>query len=153
LRQLAAKEYGNQLVGSTVVGLVCDAQRCAFLWAGDSRLYRLRNNQLQQLTQDHSADDEPSSSNWSVKSSNIITRAVGATDHLDLDVEMIDVLEKDIFLLCSDGLDKEMSFNKIEHIMQTEAHQDIASTLINETLARGAKDNVTVIVITKKSIS
>jgi type VI secretion system protein ImpM len=153
LRQLAAKEYGHQLVGSTVVSLVCDAQRCAFLWAGDSRLYRLRDNQLQQLTQDHSADDEQNSSNWSVKSSNMITRAVGAADALELDIEMIDVLEKDVFLLCSDGLDKEMSFKGIEHIMQTEAHQDIASTLINETLARGAKDNVTVIVITKKSIS
>jgi type VI secretion system protein ImpM len=153
LRQLAAEQYDNQLVGSTVVSLVCNSQQCAFLWAGDSRLYRLRNNRLQQLTQDHSADDDADSSNWSVKSSNIITRAVGATDCLQLDIEMLDVLEKDIFLLCSDGLDKEMSFNAIEHIMQTEAPQDIANALINETLARGAKDNVTVIVITKQSIS
>ena len=66
---------------------------------------------------------------------------------------MVEVLEGDVFLLSSDGLDKEMSFNEIEHIMQTNAHSDIANTLINETLARGARDNVTVIVVTKESIS
>lgn len=153
LRQLAAKKYGNQLVGSTVVALVCESQHCAFLWAGDSRLYRLRNNKLQQLTQDHSADNEQPSSGWSVKSSNVITRAIGADEDLELDAEMLEVLEGDVFLLCSDGLDKEMSFNEIEHIMQTKAHQDIAGTLMNETLARGARDNVTVIVVTKESIS
>lgn len=153
LRQLAAKEYGNQLVGSTVIALVCQSQQCAFLWAGDSRLYRLRNNKLQQLTQDHCGSEEQNSSFWSVKSNNIITRAIGAADYLELDAEMLDVLEGDVFLLCSDGLDKEMSFKEIEHIMQTKAHSDIANTLIDETLARGARDNVTVIVVTKESIS
>lgn len=153
LRQLAAKEYGNQLVGSTVVAMVCDTQRCAFLWAGDSRLYRLRDNQLQQLTQDHCVDDEHVSSQWSVKSSNIITRAIGADDHLELDSEITELLEGDMFLLSSDGLDKELSFKEIEHIMQTKAHSDIAEALINEVLARGARDNVTVIVVSKQSIS
>jgi len=147
LRQLAAKEYGNQLVGSTVVALVCGSHYCAFLWAGDSRLYRLRDNKLQQLTQDHCADNEQTSSGWSVKSSNVITRAIGADEALELDAEMIEVLEGDTFLLCSDGLDKEMSFNEIEHIMKTSEHQDIANTLIKEVLARGARDNVTIIVV------
>ena len=152
LRQFAAKEYGNHLVGSTVVALICESQRCGFLWAGDSRLYRLRNNQLQQLTLDHCITDENPSSEWSVKNSNIITRAVGADDLLDLDVNMTEVLEGDVFLLCSDGLDKEMSFKEIEHIMKTSQLQDIAITLINETLARGAKDNVTVIVVTTATL-
>lgn len=149
LRQLATKEYGNQLVGSTVVALVCDTQRCAFLWAGDSRLYRLRDNKLQQLTQDHCAENEHSSSEWSVKSSNIITRAIGADDYLELAIEITDVFEGDVFLLSSDGLDKEMSSKEIEHIMLTKNHSDIADTLINEVLARGARDNVTVIVVSK----
>jgi type VI secretion system protein ImpM len=153
LRQLAAKEYGNQLVGSTVVALICESQRCAFLWAGDSRLYCLRDNKLQQITRDHCADNEQNTSDWSVKNSNIITRAIGADDHLELDIEVSEVLEGDIFLLCSDGLDKEMSFNEIEHIMQTTSHSDIADTLINEVLARGARDNVTIIVVSKESIS
>jgi type VI secretion system protein ImpM len=152
LRQLAAKEYGSQLVGSTVVALVCESNYCAFLWAGDSRLYRLRDNKLQQLTQDHCLDNEQASSGWSVKSSNVITRAIGADEKLELDAEMIEVLEGDVFLLCSDGLDKEMSLKEVEQVMQTSERQDIAKALINETLARGARDNVTVIVVTTDPI-
>jgi type VI secretion system protein ImpM len=147
LRQLASKEYGNHIVGSTVVALVCESQRCAFLWAGDSRLYRFRNNQLQQLTKDHCDADEEATSGWSVKSSNVITRAVGAYEELELDVEMTEVLEGDVFLLSSDGLDKEISFKEIESIIRSSERQDLANTLINETLARGARDNVSVIVV------
>lgn len=150
LRQLAAMEYSGQLVGSTVVALVCGPENCAFLWAGDSRLYRLRDHKLTQLTEDHCADNDPNSSAWSVKSSNIITRAVGADSLLELGLEETDVLPDDIFLLCSDGLDKEMSLNEIEHIMQTQACPDIAEALVKEVLARGARDNVTVIVITQE---
>jgi len=150
LQHLAAKEYDNHLIGSTVVSLICDTQRCAFLWAGDSRLYCLRNNQLQQLTQDHCVDDENTSSG-AVKNSNVITRAVGADEELELDVGITEVFAGDIFLLCSDGLDKEMSFNELEQIMQTTKCQDIANTLINQALARGARDNVTVIVVTAEA--
>lgn len=152
LREFAIEEYGNQLVGSTVVTLICEPHRCAFLWAGDSRLYRLRANKLQQLTQDHCINDEQIPSGSSVKTSNIITRAIGADKELSLDVEITDVLDGDVFLLCSDGLDKEMSFGEIEHIMQTNRHCDIVNTLINETLARGARDNVTVIVVAAHGI-
>ncbi|MFI3187135.1 MAG: type VI secretion system-associated protein TagF [Methylococcaceae bacterium] len=150
LRELATKEYGNHLVGSTVVALVCESQRCGFLWAGDSRLYRFRNNELQQLTRDHCAiEDEEASSGWAVKSSNVITRAIGADQVLELDLEITEILEGDVFLLSSDGLDKEISFKEIEHMIQIFEPQDLANALINETLSRGARDNVTVIVVAK----
>lgn len=152
LRRIADEEYANHLVGSTVVALVCEAERCGFLWAGDSRLYRFRHDQLQQLTQDHCETDKEPSSSWSIKDSNIITRAVGADEQLDLDMEITEVLEGDVFLLCSDGLDKEMSFQELEHVMQTVEVKDIAGVLIEETLARGAKDNVSVIVVTARTI-
>jgi type VI secretion system protein ImpM len=152
LQQLAAKEYGNYLIGSTVVALICEAQRGAFLWAGDSRLYRFRNHQLQQLTKDHCATDDYEATAWSVKSSNIITRAVGAHEELELELGMTEIINGDIFLLSSDGLDKEMSFNEIEHIMKTSNCQDIADTLVREVLARGARDNVTVIVVAAETI-
>ena len=152
LKQLATKEYGNQVVGSTVVALVCDTERCGFLWAGDSRLYRLRNNQLQQLTQDHCLTDDEASSDWSVKSANIITRAVGADDELDLDSEITEIRKGDVFLLCSDGLDKEISFKEIEQIMQGSEPQNLVNTLMKEVLSRGARDNVTLIVVTAATI-
>ena len=149
LRQLTVSEYDNHLIGSTVVAFVCDTEQCAVVWAGDSRLYRFRDNQLQQLTEDHCAEPERIASAGAVKKANIITRAVGAEDGLELDIKMLDLMENDIFLLSSDGLDKEMSVNEIEHIMQTEAPENLANTLINEVLARGARDNVSVIVIGK----
>jgi type VI secretion system protein ImpM len=149
LRQLAVSEYDNHLIGSTMVALVCDSERGAVLWAGDSRLYRFRENQLQQLTEDHCAEQEKIASAGTLKKANIITRAVGAEECLELDIKMLDLMENDIFLLSSDGLDKEMSVNEIEHIMQTEAPENLANSLINEVLARGARDNVSVIVIGK----
>jgi type VI secretion system protein ImpM len=147
LRQFARKEYGNQLVGSTVVALMGDVHRCGFIWAGDSRLYRLRDNKLQQLTQDHCIGNELPLSATSVKTANIITRAIGADEQLNLDMEITEVLSGDVFLLCSDGLDKELSSGEIEMIMQTTPFGDIADTLINEVLNRGARDNVTVVVV------
>lgn len=150
LRQLANEQYSHQVVGSTVVALVCDKTHCGFLWAGDSRLYRFRNQQLEQLTKDHCLGNEEGGSEYSLKTANIITRAVGADDELQLDSRIVEVSDDDVFLLSSDGLDKELSFKKIEHIMQTTPVQNIAQTLIDETLAHGARDNVTVIVITKQ---
>lgn len=141
LQQFASQQYGHHIVGSTVVVFVCDSNNCAVLWAGDSRLYRLRNHSLEQLTQDH----------CTTKNTNIITRAVGATDLLELDCERMTVMQGDLFLLCSDGLDKEISFAEIEHIMKTCAPENIAKTLIAKTLEQGARDNVSVIIISNAS--
>jgi type VI secretion system protein ImpM len=148
LRQLAAKDYNNHIVGSTVVAMACDSHQCGFLWAGDSRLYRFRDNQLQQLTRDHCEDSDDNQSGWSVKKSNVITRAVGAGDKLELEFEITEVIKGDVFLLSSDGLDKELSFNDIETLIKNTKLEDLANTLLNETLNRGARDNVTIIVAT-----
>ena len=146
LRQFARQRYEHNIVGSTVVVLVCEEDYCAVLWAGDSRLYRLRANTLQQLTQDHSADYGKG-----IKNSNIITKAIGATESLDVDCHLFDVQAGDLFLLCSDGLDKELSFSEIEQVMKTSKPQDIADTLITMTLDKGARDNVTVVVVNSSS--
>jgi type VI secretion system protein ImpM len=145
LRQFAHQQHAGHIVGSTVVALVCKDQRGAVLWAGDSRLYRLRQQTLEQLTQDHStASTLPVSA---VKLHNTINKAVGAADTLELDCELIDVMQGDLFLLCSDGLDKEISFAGIEQIMNTCEPQDIANTLIAKALEQGARDNVSVVVV------
>ncbi len=147
LRQFAREQYENHIVGSTVVVLICETDYCAVLWSGDSRLYRLRSGSLQQLTQDHSADYGKGT-----KNSNIITKAIGATESLDIDCSLFfDVLEGDLFLLCSDGLDKEVGFAEIEHIMKTCKPQDIANTLVAITLDKGARDNVSVVVVNSPS--
>jgi type VI secretion system protein ImpM len=142
-----AKQRNSHIIGSTVVVLAAVENRYAVLWAGDSRLYRLRDKQLQQLTRDHCPDYGLVSNEWTVKIANEITRAVGAGDELDLECEIDTLLEGDIFLLCSDGLDKELSLKEIEQIMLTHPHDEITNTLLKLTLQRGARDNVSIITI------
>ena len=146
LQDYARREYKQNIVGSTVVVLLCEQHRCAVLWAGDSRLYRLRADTLQQLTQDHCPENEGISDS-AFKTSNIITRAVGAADELEIDYAVFDVMQGDLFLLCTDGLDKEISFAEIAFIMKTHTHEDIANILVDKVLERGARDNISVIVV------
>jgi type VI secretion system protein ImpM len=130
--------------GSTVVTLLTRGTRCAVLWAGDSRLYRWRDGQLQQLTRDHSPDDVPSSANG--HRSNAVTRAVGAEPTLTLDVVRDRVTAGDRFLLCSDGLTRVVEEARITEWLQQDIESAV-SGLIAATLDAGAPDNVTVLVV------
>lgn len=131
--------------GSTVVALLVRATRCAVLWAGDSRAYRLRDGRLEQLTRDHSlaesgepTDGEPSSA---------ITRAVGGEPTLDLDIFRDRVRAGDRFLLCSDGLTRMVPDSRIAELMGHEDIRTAVNDLIAATLAAGAADNVTVVIV------
>jgi len=141
----------NQTSGSTVVVLLGGEHHAVFMWAGDSRLYRLRNSHLEQLTTDHTqaelyveqglitreaAADHPSG--------NMVTRAVGASGNLFLDIDIVALAPGDRFLLCSDGLDKHVSDPEIETVMQQGDPESVVDQLVETTLARGASDNVTV---------
>jgi serine/threonine protein phosphatase PrpC len=155
LRQMAAEHKDNRTIGSTIVSLITMNQHCAIMWAGDSRAYRLRNGGLVQLTRDHSQVEEmvehgllqPEDAE-SHPASNVITRAVGASDVLYIDVHLHDLEQGDVFLLCSDGLYKHISAKEIGTILGTNAPlQEIAQKFINTTLERGATDNVTVVAV------
>jgi type VI secretion system protein ImpM len=128
--------------GSTLVTLLARGSSCAILWAGDSRAYRWRNGELEQLTQDHSL-----AALDGLSDSNAITRAVGGEATLDLDLVRHRVEPGDRFLLCSDGLSKTVSKEQLASWM---AHEDIAQAvdgMIKATLAAGAPDNVTALVV------
>ena len=144
----------NQTSGSTVVLLLIRDQYAVTMWAGDSRLYRLRDKQLEQMTTDHTqvemyiekglikredAEGHPSS--------NMVTRAVGVTDNLLLEMDLYELQSGDRFLLCSDGLDKHVKDPEIEKYLDGGDNATVARELIDTTLERGAVDNVTVCVI------
>ena len=154
LCQLAADSgEENQIIGSTVVVLLAQGNECAYLWAGDSRLYRFREGKLEQLTQDHSLYGDfareglvsPVDSGESGRC-NIITRAVGAGESLQLAKGKCLASAGDFFLLCSDGLDKELTQDEIEMIFSQNPPEKIANVLIEQAERRGARDNVTVMV-------
>ena len=153
LLQIASTSDGQQIIGSTVVVLLAGLTHFACLWAGDSRLYRLRGHRLQQLTVDHCADEEPveappgSGSVADLKKNNVITRAIGAYEELDLDCNVFAVQSGDLFLLSSDGLDKELSFQEIEQVLNENVYHESVEILLERVLQSRARDNVSAVVV------
>ena len=144
----------HRITGSTVVALLALGPGCAILWAGDSRAYLLRDGALKQLSADHSqielyvklgliARDQAANHPLS----NIVTRAVGIHEELDLDRDTIEAQAGDRFLLCSDGLYRHVTHEEIAHLLSTGSASSAAQSLVDLTLDRGALDNVTVVLI------
>jgi serine/threonine protein phosphatase PrpC len=144
----------GRTLGSTVVALMIKGRVGVCMWAGDSRLYRVRRRELVQISRDHSqveelvqqgflsredADDHPDS--------NVITRAVGVTTDLYLDVTTFEVQQGDIFLLCSDGLYNMVPFDQISDTLINQPIHLAVEQLIQKTLDNGATDNVSVIIV------
>ena len=151
LREMAEREDVHT-IGSTVAALLAHGQHGVCLWAGDSRIYRIREGSIEQLTQDHAlveelvergvikpeeAADHPQS--------NLVTRAVGAGEQLCLDVEIFELSAADRFIVCSDGLDKEVSPEDMAGLSETSTIERLSATLVDLALKRGARDNVTVV--------
>ena len=153
LCHLAASSEDKGIIGSTVVCLMARGWDCAAVWAGDSRLYRCRRGDLQQLSRDHSLESIQPGSEASLDrriegaSSNIITRAVGAETELALDQIRFQAEPGDIFMLCSDGLIKELSDPDILAELEGDSVELMTNRLVNAALAKGGRDNITVIVV------
>lgn len=136
--------------GSTVVVLAVQRTSCAILWAGDSRVYRLRHDQLAQMTTDHTwaAQIAPMYDSEELEElDHSIMRAVGGEQALVLDVRRDRVRLGDRYLLCSDGLTRELPPDRIAALLGEGTVQEAAQALIDATLAAGARDNVTVVVV------
>jgi protein phosphatase len=153
LQQMSEKQFSGKVVGSTVVVLWIKESDYSFLWAGDSRGYLLRNNILQQITKDHSQVNDmvdegvlKAEEAESHPLANVITRAVGVDDHLDVEVKTGPLLVGDVFLICSDGLNKEVSDSEIERALQSGNIIDAGMALMHASLVRNARDNVTCII-------
>jgi type VI secretion system protein ImpM len=150
-----AKEFGpGHIVGSTVVIMLANGARCATVWSGDSRLYRCRDGKLEQITRDHSLVAELSRMGIGSQDefaddsvSSVLTRALGAQRDLAIDTLVYDARQGDIFLLCSDGLVREVAAGEIADILSKNDCDQSSRDLIDLALARGARDNVTVVVI------
>lgn len=146
LHAAAVRAVDPVMSGSTVAMLLTRRTSAAVIWAGDSRVYRLRHRQLAQLTTDHTWAAElnlPSNA----EEDHAITRAVGGEDTLLLDVRRDRVRLNDRYLICSDGLTRELAPEQIAALLGQGDVRQCATALIDATLAAGARDNVTVIVI------
>jgi serine/threonine protein phosphatase PrpC len=156
LREESAQRYQNRTIGSTVVVLLAHENQCACLWVGDSRIYRLRNGELQQLTRDHSHVQELVDQGLLTPEeahrhplANVITRAVGSADDLQIDEVAHPLQAGDLFLLCSDGLNKTVPDEEIARLLAHSHHncQEAVKAFIHLALMRDANDNVTTVVV------
>ncbi len=150
--------HDGRILGSTIVSLLIKGQVGVCLWAGDSRLYLLRNNQLQQLSRDHSHVQElidqgtiTEEEAVSHPDSNVITRAVGTSEELYVDINAFNVQLGDTFLLCSDGLYNAVDESEIEQHMRSHDTDDAVKKMIEKALENGAPDNVSIIMVKNAS--
>ncbi|HWE47073.1 MAG TPA: protein phosphatase 2C domain-containing protein [Caulobacteraceae bacterium] len=141
-------------IGSTVVVLAVERSAFACLWAGDSRAYRLRGGELTQITRDHSLVQDlvdvgelrPEDARGH-PNANVITRAVGASRPLEIDLVAGEVHSGDVFLLASDGLTKVVDDRELATHLRAPEPNVCADHLLAMTLERGAPDNVSLIVL------
>lgn len=137
--------------GSTIVALSLRQQEWGVLWAGDSRAYLLREGVLQGLTRDHAvgADEQDDFDELNVApSGGELTRALGGHETLLLDHRTGQLHPGDRFLLSSDGLHGTMNHQQVREVLIAEAEPQAAATrLLQEAIAAGSRDNVTVVVV------
>lgn len=153
-----ARRHG-QIVGSTVVILLVHGGYAITLWAGDSRLYRLRARGLRQMTTDHSHAEALVAAGLMTRpdalhhpTAHRLTRAVGVNtqgneDVCPLEADLQPLCRGDRYLLCSDGLGKHVTDREIAEVLARGGPETAASRLVDLALERGGLDNVTVVVV------
>lgn len=146
-------------MGTTLVVMVTHDQRVWILNVGDSRCYRLRGGRLEQLTVDHSlveeqvrlgrmTPNEALHSQWK----NVITRALGTQPQVTPDIFEMEAEGGDLFLLCSDGLTRELPDQTIESILSSDLPLEMLSTrLVEEAKRAGGHDNITCLLVRAQS--
>ena len=143
-------------MGSTVVVAYFDGKKVFVGHVGDSRLYRYRDGQLGQVTEDHSLVQELVSRGLLSKdeaiestNKNLVTRALGIEESVKVDVCEEEWKKGDIYLLCSDGLNDVLRDQNIEEILasHTDSMERALDKLIKTVNENGGPDNVSIILI------
>jgi len=154
IRKKSYKLGRNATIGSTVVCVYIWKNFLFTFWAGDSRLYRYRDATLERLTEDHSyveelvrmgkieardAEEHPAA--------NVVLKAVGIDDNLCMDFEYYNLRDGDIYIICSDGLYKDLEESKIEPIIESnfEDMTELSQALLASSLDAGGTDNTSII--------
>lgn len=140
-------------IGTTVVGLAIADGSFRCFWMGDSRAYRLRGGEISRVTRDHSLVQnlvdagmlKPEEAETH-ENANLITRAVGADENVEVDVVSGDAKPGDQFLLASDGLTRVVRDYELAAELERGPPAQAADNLIEMVLARGAPDNVSLII-------
>jgi PPM family protein phosphatase len=142
-------------MGTTLVGLLVRERHAWVLNIGDSRCYRLRDRNLQQLTDDHSLVEEQVRQGRMTHTEalrsplrNVITRALGTQSSVTPDIVEIETEPGDLFMLCSDGLTRELNDDLIESMLSIDLPVEALCTrLVNAAKKAGGHDNITCLLV------
>ena len=142
-------------MGTTLCCVLCWDQKIIYGHVGDSRIYRLRGSDLEQLTDDHSLYQElkskgaiPAIEKDDFTYRNIITKAVGTEPIVEPSLGMDDLLAGDIILICSDGLTDMVSQDELKVLLKGSTDlKELARNLVAAALSHGGVDNITVVLL------
>lgn len=151
----AQKHPEQRGMGATLTAGWLNGAKLSIAHVGDSRAYLLRAGNLQQLTSDHSLVAEQVRRGILTRQQaeesemqSVLLRALGANPDVDVEVDEIDVMSRDVLLFCSDGLTRMVSEPEIAGKLQAETDPAVAAQkLVDLANERGGLDNVTVIVV------
>jgi protein phosphatase len=141
-------------MSTTISALLLVGPECVIAQVGDSRVYRVRDGQAAQLTEDHTLI------NYKLKrgqitaeeartapGKNVITRAVGHKDYVQVDTLTLDVQAGDRYLLCSDGLHGYLNEGEVEAVLAGGPLAEAPERFVDLANARGGKDNITIVLV------
>jgi protein phosphatase len=142
-------------MGTTVVSFLLKGDIAAIAHVGDSRAYRLRDGELELLTEDHTWVNEQVVAGYLSEEQarahplkNVVTRALGGESEVVVDVREVGVLAGDFYLLCSDGLTTMLSDEEIAgNLGSGEPPDAVCRSLVHEANAKGGLDNITVVLV------
>lgn len=146
------EKYKN--MGTTLIVAYIDDSKLYYAHVGDSRLYFYRQNKLIRLTKDHSLVEELLSAGEITATEaqqhpqkNIITRAIGVADKVEVDTGCQSLQEQDLFLICTDGLSNMIDDEQLKKMLGEEPNiGKLADSLISEANKNGGSDNITVVI-------
>ncbi|MDX3807911.1 PP2C family protein-serine/threonine phosphatase [Bosea thiooxidans] len=141
-------------MGATLVVLLVHERHFACVWSGDSRIYLVRAGRITQVSRDHTEVQDmvdrgvmtPEEAKRSPRR-HVITHAIGVHETPELDIESGEIADGDVFILCSDGLTEHVADPEILGAVGAGSAQAACDALLALTLERGARDNVTVIIV------
>ena len=138
-------------MGTTLCCLLCIQDTIYYAHVGDSRIYRFRNDRLEQLTRDHSLLAKWLSKkrkNAPLPPKNIITRAIGTAKWANPEISSCPFQDGDVFLLCSDGLTDAVHKDELQKILRNARSIETASQkMIDSAKKMGSGDNITVLIV------
>ena len=151
----AKSAFALEGMGTTLSGIYFNGKGKGYVFnVGDSRVYLLRQNQLKQITRDHSLVAEMVENGeitqeeaFNHPQKNMLTRGIGVNKNVNGDVFVIDIYTDDIILLCSDGLTDMLHDREIAEYLQIQDTQASADALLSASLEKGGRDNISFIIL------